>query len=300
MTTPQTDDPRAYRLDLADALAGGSAAAVAVALARCHTAGVSVPDEVRLRANSLLPSAVLAVVEEVNRWAGAARALNSRWVAADDPWEADELVRTLVELRTDAEGLLAVLGEELRPAVSGFDQALKAEEGLVSTLAGTPWLEGYRRAMPGVATEWWLNPTAEPPELPTAGFHASVRRVTWAKAVFPAFVDAPALAADVADESAPAIPTAVQWYSPDGRDEATLRLPITSGPAAEAEPRPLKLTTGGSPAAGVPIRLGNVSRTTDANGRVMLTLAELRPNWDGRLFVGTPEVELTLRTGDTE
>ena len=75
--TPHTpsDDPRGYRLDLSDALGGGSAATVAMARARCHTAGVPVPDEWRERVNPLLPSAIPVIVEEVNRWTEAARTL---------------------------------------------------------------------------------------------------------------------------------------------------------------------------------------------------------------------------------
>ncbi len=291
---PQTDDLRGYRLDLADALDGGAAAAVAVALARCHAAGLEVSDDMRQRATALLPSAIPAVLAEVNRWTEAARTLNGRWVAVDDPWEADELVRTLVELRTDAEGLLAVLGEELRTAVTQFDATLKAEEGLVSTLAGTPWLEGYRQSMPGVSG-WWLNPTAQPPELPPAGFQAVVERVRAWKAWEPT-VEAP-LAADT-----PAPPPALrsfEWHSPGGRYVA--RLDVLASTTAEhrrMEPYPLvfKRTAGGRAAelAGTPVRLGRVSGTVNPKGEVAATIADWWAESDGRLHVGAPPTEWPL------
>lgn len=295
---PQTDDPRGHRFDLAEALEGGSSAAVALALARCRTAGVSVPDDLRQRANPLLPSAIPAVFAEIGRWAAAARSLGRRWSETDDPWEADELVRTLVELRTDAEGLLAVLGEELRPAVAAFDQELKAEEGLVSTLAVGGWLEGYRQAVPGVSG-WWLNPTAEPPELPTAGFLAVTREVAAAKRLLPQ----PAgkqLAGDDSDARPEPRVVTFRWRSPDGRGEARLNLPDTPSTAAESVRRPLTLFRDGLPLTGTVVRLGGVSGTTGADGRVTVTLAELRANWDGRLFVGTPPERWPLEVPPTE
>lgn len=295
--SPQPDDPRGFRLDLADALESGSAPAMAIALARCHTAGVSVPEELSRRAMADLSVAVPSVVEEVNRWTKAARTLGSRWDATDDPWEADELVRTLVELRTDAEGLLAVLGDGVRSAVTVFDQALKAEAGLVSTLAGTGWLEGYRQAVPGVMG-WWLNPPDTTPELPPAGFLATVERVRAWKAGEPS-VEAP-LAADTPTSSP--ILQSFEWHSPDGQFVA--RLDVLARTSAEHRrtalyPLVFKRTAGGGAVelAGTPVRLGRVSGVMDTNGELAATVADWWADSDGRLFIGDPATEWLLAGG---
>jgi hypothetical protein len=294
---PPSDDPRGYRLDLADALAGGSAAAVAFALARCLTAGVSVPDDLRRKADEVPPSAMSAVVAEIGRWTEAARSLGRRWDAADDPWEADELVRTLVELRTDAEGLRAVLGDGVRVAVEAFDDALKAEEGLVSTLVGTPWLEGYRKSVPNVAAGWWLNPRAEPPELPPAGFYAIVERVRAWKAGEPA-VEAP-LAADTDTATAPPRLRSFEWRSAAGRYFAQLDvLTCTTAEHRRTAKYPLvfKRTAGGraTELAGTLVRLGRVSGVMDPNGELTATLDDWWADSDGRLYVGEPLDEWPL------
>ena len=306
--TELPDDPLGYRLDLQDSLESPTPAApnpvpAALALARCTVSGVTLPDDLRQRAMLLLSAAVPTLRGELSEWAESARTLGVRWTDADDPWEADELVRTLIELRTDALGLERVVGEPLSAAVREFDAALKDEEGLLATVVGSNWFANLRQSLATelLAEAWWLYPVAEPVEdLPPPEYFAVVRRVRRAKSAFPALVETPALAADVADTAAAPLPTTLRWKSPDDRYEARLNLPAVSSQADETVPRPLKLIAAGAAVAGLLVRLGGVSQTSDTNGRIPLTLAELRPNWDGRLFVGTPEVEWPLAVDDEE
>lgn len=175
-----SDDRAGYRFDLADALNADPVdpAAVAHAYATCLQFGVVVGDDLARRALSLFSAAVAPIAAEIARWAESARTLGVRWVDTDDPWEADALLWPMVHLRTDAENLWALLGDDLSTVVGEFDAALRPEEGLLATLVDTSHMVSYRdRLDPELRNRWWLNAKPDQPDLPPADYWKAVRAV---------------------------------------------------------------------------------------------------------------------------
>ncbi|OWK41129.1 hypothetical protein [Fimbriiglobus ruber] len=322
--TPTPDDPLGYRLDLADALeqSDGSevdAARIVVAYARCVVFGATPSPETAARAAGQRAAALPEVVRQIEKWAASARSLGSRWVAADDPWEADELAQAMLEVRTDAWGIELVFGggseggsvpAAIRGAITAFDEALRVQDDILGTIAQTNWFKNYRATVRPdlVSSAWWLGPNAFAvadaekqvvPSLPPAEYWAVVRSVATWRTRFPRLVEPGLLAADVVPAAAtPAIWTA-QWRSPDGRHVARLTLPATTTSEDDKVPQPLafRRADDSSPATELNdrvIRLGIVERAIDAQGRVQVTLAEFRERCDGRLFVGDPAEEWRL------
>jgi hypothetical protein len=206
----------------------------------------------------------------------------------------------LIERRVTAHGLEAIAPDVFGDAVEEFDATLRDQSELIGSASGSPWFENLRLDLPPdtVADSWWLNPTPDTPELPPAEYLAVVRRVAFAKSLLRVPTEASALAAAIETGEPTPPPTSIRWKSPDGRGEARLNFPATPTNGDEVVPRPLKLYFDGQPLASTPVRLGNVTGTTAANGLLLLSLADLRPNWDGRLFVGIPEVEWPIVLSD--
>jgi hypothetical protein len=325
---PLPEDPLGHRLDLAEALTdpdlagGGSAASqaaawVLIALGRCRIFGVPLPPEVVDRAATVCPAAVLDLRRRLADWTESARTLGTRWDAAADPWEADELCAALIELRTDAWAAETALAEfkalapEVKALIGAFDAALNEQISVLSTISGTNWFENYRAGLAaGITPPWWLGSELEAAarladdiaahSLPPADFWAVVRTASRWKIVFPSRVEVRPLAAEPKIEQPPPAFLPVRWMSPDGRYLAELLLPEQSSEGLDRERRPLlvwRLSDSelATELIGRPIRLGAFADQVEAPGQVWLTLEMLRDNCDGRLFVGDPAEEWPLK-----
>lgn len=319
-TYPLPEDPRGRRRALGDAVAAlrrgtptaRAAAWSLLALGRCLLAEVTPPEGAAEAVAAVWPVAEAKILGELASWARSAETLRDRWHEADGD-EADALVEALVELRTDAwaiEAALDALGvraPHVNDAVAAFDDALRARRDVVATLAGFNWLENYRSGWRDEGAEqWWLGGldaiarlTDEEAArtLPPADYWGRVRTAGAWKRSFPPLVEAGAMAAQTRPDEPTPLPRRVRWTSPDGRYLAELLLPAFASADDDGVARPLWLTRADGEAApelvGRRLRLGGIERSV-TDGRVTLTLRELRANCDGRLLVGDPAEEWPL------
>ncbi|MCX7667006.1 MAG: hypothetical protein N2112_15845 [Gemmataceae bacterium] len=289
-------DPYGYRLDLQDALATSKAAKIVYAYARCLIHGSSLDSDLKAQAEGHIPNALPQIKAELKKWIEAARLLGERWDDADEIEEADHLLEGMIELRTDAEGLEKAIGEPIRELVNQFDRELLVHKELLETLVGTNWYTNYCESIPVEISQplWWLNLTDEPKpvgELFDAEFKDMVARVQYARKMFPSVVGM--LAADVSDEADFQVRKLV-WRSPDQLGEARFNLPPKTTAEEEKALRPVQIFFDKKPKAHVLVQLGPYQEQTDERGRIWVTLEKLRPTWNGRLYVGTPQVEWIL------
>lgn len=293
ITTP---DPYGYRLDLQDALATGKAAKIVYAYARCLIHGSSLDSDLKAQAETHIPNALPQIKAELKKWIETAQSLGERWDDTDEIEEADHLLEGMIELRTDAEGLEKAIGEPIRELVNQFDRELLVHKELLETLEGTNWYTNYCESIPLEISRqlWWLNLTDEPKpvgELFDAEFKDMVARVQYARKMFPTVVGM--LAADVSDKADFQVRKLV-WRSPDQLGEARFNLPPQTTAEEEKELRPVQIFFEKKPKAHVLVQLGPYQEQTDERGRIWVTLEKLRPTWNGRLYVGTPQIEWIL------
>jgi hypothetical protein len=291
-----TSDPDGYRLDLQDALATGQAANIVYAYARCLIHGSSLDSDLKAQAETHIPNALPQIKAELKKWIETAQSLGERWDDTDEIEEADHLLEGMIELRTDAEGLEKAIGEPIRELVNQFDRELLVHKELLETLEGTNWYTNYCESIPLEISRqlWWLNLTDEPKpvgELFDAEFKDMVARVQYARKMFPTVVGM--LAADVSDKADFQVRKLV-WRSPDQLGEARFNLPPQTTAEEEKELRPVQIFFEKKPKAQVLVQLGPYQEQTDERGRIWVTLEKLRPTWNGRLYVGTPQIEWIL------
>ena len=307
-----SSDPLGYLLDLDEAIAQhddsvDSAAQIVNAYGRCQVFGIELAEETARLVQLHIPAVQDRIQTVLGEFVQNARMLGQNWLAEQDPWEADEIVRRIVNLRTDVLGWELIFGNAIQANIDAFDAALRTHQDIIKTSLETNWFQNLREMIrPDLLQRaWWLDSTPLPvadllSDLPSPEFYVEVRRVQYAKSKLPEPIYSPALAADVASQTAAPRPTTLRWSAPDGSGEATFNIPAQPSTAQMAEIRPLKLWKDGEPVSNIPLRFSNLSGITNAQGQFLVTLADLRSNWDGRLFVGSPEIQWILHIPDAE
>lgn len=249
--------------------AAAAAYRLALCLGYCRLLGVDLPDDV----DGTLPAPeAMAAAEELIRhlavWVEDTQQLPPRWDTAA-PGVEDDYCADLLEARMDAWAAYLAISEahedcvvqreptakafdrvvdRLLAALDAFDDVLQQPEilALLSTLAGTPVLDNWRRLLRIPERDylpWWLDGTLEREskriEAETLAVvqdlqgygrasrivpltPAGVRRHS-AEAIFEVQITA-ALAAEPSDERPP-VAKMLKWASPDGRWIARLSCP---------------------------------------------------------------------------
>ncbi len=244
---------------------------------------------------------------QLARWTVTAESFADDWYDCGVPSDADDLCEEVLGRRTDVWAAEAAFAEAGMPVdATAFDAALREHEGVLATVVGFNWYENhvepFRAAMRPSDLPWWLSDhlarvAAETDRrtdatLPPPEYFATVRRVRAWKAAEPAGVGI--MAASMKPKGAQA--RQFVWQSPDGRTMASLDVVVRlTDEEKRTVPFPLifELAPGVSAVelAGTPIRLGTVRGIIDANAEVSATVAAWWAESDGRLFVGSAEVE---------
>ncbi|VTR99260.1 hypothetical protein [Tuwongella immobilis] len=285
-----SDDPWGYRLDLIDAVAGESDSTIILAWARCIAAGVSIDADLRLKAQASLPQALAQLRDEMQAWVEAAKELDADWQQADDLWHAADMVKSIVELRCDAEGLAQLYGDAIRAEVAAFDSALRGVSDLLGTIDGSPWVDAWRRSMAALGVDaWWLSVPPVEVEMPEMRYAEILRKIDAWKLSEPAI---PGLMA-AATPSQHRIHRFV-WESPDQQFRAELEV---AAEVAEVDRNQSLFSLVFVDSEGIPtpaldgqsMRLGMLNRTISVDGEIRATIQDFWQHSDGRLFVNDVE-----------
>ena len=318
-----------YQFELIDALQAiqvaqtdGCAKAVVdavVCFGKCLLYGYSTQvANVELLSCEVVDRSQALIEREISNWADVAAELPAQW---DATWQDDEaflLCHSILELRTDAwavelafRELRCKVSDTLRGAITHFDQMIKDQEDILSTVVGSTWWNNQQQWIAtGLLEEaWWLNNSLSrastmvvreaTDSIPSKTQWATIRSAAlWNEAL-------PALSGMAA--STPGSVTTSQtvcWHSPCKAFKAVLMIPRRVNETETEKLRSLFVMRVDDESlatefAGQAFSLGTVRGSFDTQATAKLRLADLMTSCNGQLFIGEPaivwRIELELK-----
>jgi hypothetical protein len=289
-----------------------------VAIGYCRLFGVEEHDIGGALTDRFAIASAHKLIAMLSKWTANADQLGIEWEQAPNPREADKTAARRLKDRTEAwaalesihlsfaemvnneSPLTSSLGDtidSLAGLLNRFDSALERHVDILSTLCGSPLIDGWEQRLGGEYRDpppWWVGESLR--IVATRARNRAVPAKPCAPPMLPDVVPTAGLAAGPTEVVLPGPKWA--WIRPDGAFRATLRLPAPLTADELQTPRALTFRDpDGAPVASLtnePIRLGAISglRIGD-DGRVLVSLADLSPGSPVQLWVGSPEQEWT-------
>ena len=158
-------DPFGYIADLRDVLLANSPVPIIKALARCEVY-CDIPYDMRKLAEHHLDDAIPEIREEFRQAIESAKTLGKRYDETENPHDANDLIRVLIEFRTEALGLEMVGPIFFQELAHEFDFELRKHKELLASVSDELWYYNLRNDMDEMTREgcWWLNLDISPVE----------------------------------------------------------------------------------------------------------------------------------------